>query len=113
MFDLKRINIIPKKNVSLNEMKDSEKLLTKKYETKYRSFLEMFEKRLGQLKGKKKRISVTVDVSMNTNNEIDDDEHIERPQKYKKFNDEYGVSYKKVKMQTRDGFIKEENMDLL
>lgn len=60
----------------------------------------MFKNRMAKLKGKRKRVSVTVDFKINTNNyhndEINDD-YDEQRIKYRKFNDEYGVSNIKVK----------------
>lgn len=75
VFNLNFINLIPMKKVSLFDMKNSEKLLTQKYETKYRSFVDMFENRIMKLKGKRKRISVTIDVKIRSGNrEADYDE---------------------------------------
>jgi len=55
-------------------------------------------------------------LKINTNNyhndEIDDD-YDEQRIKYRKFNDEYGVSNIKIKRQTRRGHFKEKNSVLL
>lgn len=116
-FNLSHINIIPKKDITLEEMRESEKKqLVSDYGSKNTSSLFMFKNRMAKLKGKRKRVSVTVDFKINTNNyhndEIDDD-YDEQRIKYRKFNDEYGVSNIKVKRQTRRGYFKEKNSVLL
>lgn len=115
-FNLSQINIIPKKDTTLKEMRESEKKLVSDYGSKNTSFLFMFKNRMAKLKGKRKRVSVTVDFKINTDNyhndEIDDD-YDEQRIKYRKFNDEYGVSNIKVKRQTRRGYFKEKNSVLL
>lgn len=62
MFSLENINIILVTNVSLFDTRDSEKKLLSKVSTKNRSFIEMFQNRLDKIKGKRKRISVKINV---------------------------------------------------
>lgn len=61
MFTLENINILVT-NVSLFDTRDSEKKLLSKVSTKNRSFIEMFQNRLDKIKGKRKRISVKINV---------------------------------------------------
>lgn len=49
---------------------NQKKKLTLKYETKNGSFVDVFENRMARLKGKKKRISVIVDVTIGSDTKI-------------------------------------------
>lgn len=56
------------KDVSLKEMRKSEGLLRKKSQRKDDSFVDMFNVRMALLRGKRKRISVTIDVKIKAEN---------------------------------------------
>ena len=105
-------NYIPMKKMSLYDMMVDERSLAPKIATKNKSFVEMFEDRIQKLKGKRKCISVTIDVKIRAEKR---DADYEEQNKNKDFTDEYNISNKKVIRQifiSDDSYVK-KNMDPL